>query len=320
MKTKHMLSIVFFLFTANFALATQPWPAEPWTSAQIFTHLDPEFQNNMSGASWNPETQTFWVCRNGRPSVFWALKLNNDGNLAIATDSAGVQAKFDLGQGDLEGICQVDFKSNIVYLMLEGEDFINAYDVSTNGKAVLKNQWNIFAHVPTTIGLGSEGITFVPDHWLKKQGFVDAEGNPYASKNGMGGLMFVAHQNGGKIYVFDLNPNDSNVSFVGAYNTSQIESSGLEFDRSTGLLYIWHNIGDNALEVTKLSSFIENKERRLTPVAEFIGPKTGNLEGIALVPAGAKNKLFLILDDDNQDDAAVMLFKEFNPPMDMNYE
>ena len=312
-----MMTLFFLLCPFEKAGAKEPWPGEPWTSAQIFTHLDPDFLNNLSGASWTPETRTFWVCRNGRPSVFWALKLNSDGNLDIARDDAGNPAKFDVGGGDLEGICQVDYKSDLVFLLLENTDLIYAYDVSTFGTAVLKNQWDISAYVPTTIGVGAEGITFVPDKWLDKHGFVDGEGTPHVSKNGMGGLMFVAHQNGGRIYVFDLGPNGNIVSFVGAYKTAQRESSGLEFDQSTGLLYIWHNIDDNSLEITKLSSFIENEERRLTPVAEFVGPKTGNLEGIAIVPSETKNKIFLIVDDDNQDGAAVMLFKAFNPPIDI---
>ncbi len=58
----------------------------------------------------------------------------------MATNNSGTQAKYNLGVGDLEGICQTDYDANLVYLMLEGADHIREYDVSTYGKAVLKNQ------------------------------------------------------------------------------------------------------------------------------------------------------------------------------------
>ena len=231
----------------------------------------------------------------------------------IATNDSGKQAKYDLGGGDLEGICQVDYGKDLVCIMLETENLIREYDVSTYGNAVLKKQWDISANVPTKGGAGPEGITFVPNEWLKKKGFVNAGGIPYLSTNGMGGLMFVAHQNGGRIYAFDLNRANGTVHFVGAYKTSRSESSGLEFDRSTGLLYVWHNTGPNYLEITKLSSHVEGAERCFTSVAEFVGPKSGNLEGIAIVPTVTNKDWCLIVDDDNQNGAALMLFRQFNP-------
>jgi len=307
-------SVIFLLLNSSVrVLAVKPWPAEKWTSSRTLTHLSPDFRNNMSGACWNPEKQNFWVCRNGEPSAFWALRDNGAGSLMITTNSSGIQAKYDLGGGDLEGICQVNYGADLVYLMLEGRNLIREYDVSTYGKAVLKKQWDISANVPTKGGAGSEGITFVPNEWLKREGFVDAGGNPYISTNGLGGLMFVAHQNGGRIYVFDLNRANGAVHFVGAYKTSRPESSGLEFDRSTGLLYVWHNTGPNYLEVTKLSSHVEGAERSFTSVVEFFGPKSGNLEGIAVVPTVTKKSCCLIVDDDNQNGAALMLFRQFNP-------
>jgi hypothetical protein len=274
--------------------------------------LDPAFKKNMSGACYNSETETFWVCCNGGPSAFWALKRDKNGNWGIAAKGEK-QAKYDLGQGDFEGICQADYRKDLVYLIVEGADEIREYDTSNYGSAKLKNEWDISAHVPTKGGAGSEGITFVPDEWLKKGRFTDADGNSYASKGGMGGLMFVAHQNGGRIYVFDLSVGRKEVHFVGAYKSSWAESSGLEFERSSGLLYIWHNTGPNYLEVTKLSSKGVGEERRLSSIVEFVGPKGGNLEGIAIAPGRTGKKECLIVDDDNQDGAALMWFRQFDP-------
>ena len=315
MKITLSITVIIFLSLniTEKALAVNPWPAEAWTSAVTFTHLNPDFRNNMSGACWNPNKQIFWVCRNGGPSAFWALKYNNAGGLMIATNDSGKQAGYDLKGGDLEAICQVDYDTDIVFLMLEKRNLIRKYNVATYGKASLKMQWDISEYVPKKGGKGPEGITFVPNESLKKEGFVNASGKPFASINGMGGLMFVAHQNGGKIYAFDLNPNNGTVDFIGAYKTSQSESSGLEFDRLTGLLYVWHNLGPNYLEITKLSSHGEGAERRFTSVAEFVGPKSGNLEGIAIELTPMKKGRCLIVDDDNQNGAALMLFRQFNP-------
>jgi len=291
--------------------AAEPWSAEAWTAATTLTHLDSAFKKNMSGACYNPDTEVIWVCCNGGPSAFWALKKDKNGNWGIAT-KGGKQAKYDVGEGDLEGICQVDYRKDLVYLMVEGVDKIREYDTSNYGEAKLKNEWDMSAHVPTKGGAGSEGITFVPDEWLAKGTFTDSNGNSYVSKGGMGGLMFVAHQNGGRIYVFDLRVGKKTVHFVGAYRSSREESSGLEFDRSSGLLYIWHNTGPNYLQVARLSSYVEGQERHLTTVKEFTGPKGGNLEGIAIAPAASKTGLCLIVDDDNQDGAALMLFRQFD--------
>ncbi|MEI2422326.1 hypothetical protein V6O07_18745, partial [Arthrospira platensis SPKY2] len=98
---------------------------------------------------------------------------------------------------------------------------------------------------------GPEGISFVPDNWLQTSGFVSSQtGQPYTSTKGMGGLMFIAHQDGGFVWVFDINPNQTNdFLYVGKYKTSRTESCGLSFDSSTGMLYILHNVGDNFLEV-----------------------------------------------------------------------
>ena len=313
-KTNCLITLVFLLITCETRNSTvKPWPAEPWTSSKILTHLDPDFRNNMSGVCYNPETETFWVCRNGNPSAIWALKKDRIKGLVIATKGTK-KAKYDLGKGDLEGICQIDYDENRVFLMVEGSDKIREYDVSDYGNARLRNEWNISAHVPTKGNLGSEGITFVPDRWLKKSNFTDSDGNAYLSRNGMGGLMFVAHQNGGRVYAFDLGVDSKDVNFVGSYKTSRAESSGLEFDRSTGLLFIWHNIGSNYLEAAKLSSYVDGKERRLETLVEFVGPKKGNLEGIALSPVDKNTMECLIVDDDNQDEAALMWFRKVTPP------
>lgn len=287
-------------------VATEAWPAEAWNQSTILTSLDSDFQKNLSGAHWNDATRTLWVCING-PGKFWALQENGNGGFAI-------RGKWSI-PGDIESITQVDLNEPSVYVISEGEDRIRKYDVSVNGQATLLREWNIAPYVPAYAGgAGSEGIAFVPDDWLRLNGFVDGNGNPYVSRNGMGGLMFVAHQNGGGIYVFDLDPDSNDVAFVASYKTLRPESSGLEFDRTAGYLYIWHNTGSNFLEVSDLSSYVgAGNARYFTTTKEFFGPKGGNLEGIAIVPAASGERWAFMTDDDNQNGAALMWFAHFDP-------
>jgi len=146
------------------------------------------------------------------------------------------------------------------------------------------------------------GITFVPDESLLAGGFVDGSGVPYVSTNGMNGLMFVAHQNGGRIYVFDLNRSDGTYIFVGEFSTSYSESAGLEFDRSTHQLYIWHGGVWNYLEITELSSYVNGSYRRLQEVTVYDPPHGGNLEGFARTQSDdPRTWIFLTIDDGGSD-------------------
>jgi hypothetical protein len=89
MRTAHItIVLVSLLLTlATRGTAAEPWPAEAWTSAKTLTHLDPAFKDDMSGACYNPETETFWVCCNGKPSAFWALKSDQNGSLVVASNN-----------------------------------------------------------------------------------------------------------------------------------------------------------------------------------------------------------------------------------------
>jgi hypothetical protein len=305
-----VLSNLFFCSVApTEAQAATPWPGETWQQAENLTGLSSAFTNNLSGAHWNPNTRTLWVCLNG-PGKFWAL--TEDGNGSFEIDGEWYPG------GDLEAITQVDLDDPSVYVMVEGQDKIRRYDVTDQGVVSLMTEWNIGAYVPTSGGAGSEGITFVPDAWLVANGFVDRHGDPYASQNGMGGLMFVAHQNGGRVYAFDLDPDSGGYDFVGGYVTSRGESSGLEFDRSSGTLYVWHNTGGNFIELTDLSSFVRpDGQRQFVSSEEYNGPKGGNLEGIAVTPVSSGDDAIFITDDNNQNGAALMWFREFVPDIEL---
>lgn len=290
--------------------AASPWPAEASANALKLTALDAEFTSDMSGAYWNASNHTFWVCCNN-PGVFWALRQAPDGNWQIATNASGAQARWAAG-GDLEGICQVNDAEPVMYL-LDEDGWIRRYDVSTYGVVNQTRTWDIRAYCPEVSGAGPEGITFVPDDWLRREGFRDGSGGLRASSNGLGGLMFVGSQIGGYVHVFDLNPHASTFTYCGSNQTSQAETADLAFDRGTGKLYLWHNLGPNYLEVAELNSTLNGGVRRLRTLIEYTGPRAGNLEGFALVSTPETNDWCLITDDNNDSGEGVVLYRQFRP-------
>lgn len=278
----------------NFIYAQSPWPAEAWANTTNLSSLHASFGNNLSGAHWNPVKRQLWLANNSGNF----LKLEEDG-----LGSFSVTANWVAG-GDLEGITQANLYDTTVFLIDEhdasNKAYIKEFDVRTNGVNII-HTWDITSNIPAYNGSsGPEGIVFVPDNWLAYNGFRDKNGNLCTSVNGMGGLMFVAHQNGGNIYVFDLNRTNNTYTFVGEYATNRSESADLAFDRTTGYLYIWHNPANtNFLELVNLSSVAQSTIRKFTMIKEYNGPIAGNLEGFALTPASTNENWIWITVDDN---------------------
>ncbi len=313
-----VLASAFAVVPGNQRVQAAPWPAESFAEAVNLTPIEGpgtnDFHLDLSGAVWNPLTQRLWVCRNGpggSASKFWAIRRTEEGGFAIDYQD-GLRGEWT-GFGDLEDLTFADLAEPVVYLVIEGQERVKAYDVSAYGTAVCLNDWDTSPYLPLSGSSGAEGIAFIPDAYLQQAGFVDAGGAPYLSQNGMQGLMFVAHQNGGRIYVFDLNRSDDTYLFIGAYKTAYTESCGLAFDRTENLLYVFHGAGYNRTEVVRLSSTAVGSERQFDSVALYNSPAAGNLEGIAVVPpndcAGTGRNFFLAIDDGGP--ASLMEFQLF---------
>ena len=295
------------------------WPAEAFGSSENLTAIEGpganDFHSDLSAAVWNPVTRRLWLGRNGpggTQSKLWAVA--EDGNGSFEIDSKDGNRGEWTNFGDLEGVTQADFSEEVVYLMIEGEERIKEYNVSTYGTAILNNNWNTRTFLPRNGGSGAEGITFVPDSALISAGFVDQNGDLYTSTQGMGGLMFVGHQNGGAIFVFDLNRGTEGFVFVGEYLTGQADTSGLEFDRSTGRLYMYHDRGIDILSVSDLASTpVSGQVRQLNILQSYNGPAPQNNEGIAVFPAdecvGGERSFFLTTDDGG--DTSLSWYKQF---------
>ncbi len=270
--------------------SSDAWPAEAVGAATNLTPVEsPEpndFYEDLSGVTWNPITRRLWLVRNGpggASSKLWALREDDTG--WIVDERNGQRAEWT-GFGDLEDVALADYREDSVYLVIEGEERIKEYDVSTYGVAMLRNDWNTSPFLPLSGSSGAEGLTFVPDFYLESHGFVDKNNLPYTSLHGMGGLMFVGHQNGGAVFVFDLERGTGVFTFVGEYRTSFSETAALSFDRSTGFLYAWHDADFDTLEKCRLSSTAVAGQtyRRLDTVRVYDGPDHRNNEGIGVFP------------------------------------
>jgi hypothetical protein len=286
------------------AASTDPWPAEPWSQAinltQVESNFAPganDFYTDLSGAFWNTQTRRLWLVRNGptnTTSKVWALREHpaGSGPTAFIVDtqpgpnSTTLRAEWT-SFNDAEAITQADLNSPIIYIMAEGEEVIRAYDVSIYGTQQLLRTWNTLPYLPVSGNKGSEGLAFIPDAHLRAANFVDPSGAPRISHGGMGGLMLVGHQNGGRIYIFDLSATSAAFQYVGAYATGGTDTSEVTFDRSTSRLYLLHGNDVNTIEVCSLASTQVGAERKLNQLNLYDrptgSPTTTNLEGLAIV-------------------------------------
>jgi len=306
-------------------LTGDDWPAESEDEAANLTHLCKGFRKDLSGAVWNPVSRTLWVCRNGPgpDSKLWVLEQDDEGQLQL-----GVQGEA-LGEwtglGDSEGVTFADFEEEVVYIMVEGKEQILELDVSTYGELVVNRIYDTSPFLPLDGRDGAEGITFVPDEYLERSGFVDGAGNARISRNGMGGLMFVGHQNGGGIHAFDLERETGAVEHLGEFRVAaetdpSIDTRvvGLEFDRSTNRLLVWHGPRNgNLLSVLELASReVEGAAYRSFHIGRtYPGPSGRSYEGVAVMPRenGSKEGRALFLTVDNGKKHSLFRYDQFVP-------
>jgi hypothetical protein len=275
------------------------WPA---TDVEQLAGLNPALEDQLSGADHDPDGGRLWLVRSGS-AVSNVFRLARDGNgWAMDSIDGAAPATWPI-DGDAEGITTFDpTEPDSVLLVTDGQNTVEEYDLS-GASSIRVASYNTAPFIVSGGGNdGAEGITFVPDAHLAAWGFTDPEGNPTLSEGGMGGLVFVAHQTGGKIYVFDLDRSTSGVRFVGAYSTARDESAGLEFDASTGRLLIFHGGGHNDLEVARLSSTQAGGSGRFDTEYLWDYPADLDTEGLAIAPVGSCDsggrELWLIADDE----------------------
>ena len=317
-----LLILIIQLITVT-SSGQSAWPSKTWASAVNLTSvMSSSGITELSSLYWNNDLNRLYSVSND--GVFRVLQLN-------LTTNTFTQIGSISNLGGPEGITQVNNLANEFYTVDESSYQIRKYTHNaTFGNSVLDKYWNLLdapSSMSDTDNDGPEGIAFIPDSYLSSVGFVSSvTGKTYTSVKGMGGLIFIAHQNKGYIWVFDLNPLISNnFAFVGKYKTAESESCDLSFDPSTGLLYILHNTGDNYLEVTNLKTTVSSGTYKFVALAEYQLPSTSgsdNTEGFAMTPkcADSTNVSAWICRDIASDESttlktdALRWFKPFNAP------
>ncbi len=289
---KYQLFVFFiiFIFGHSCVKAQTDFGASNWANATNLSSLFPNKSYEFSGLYWNDLNKQLFV-------------VGDDGELYILSyNSLKNEFTLQANIGDLsspEGIMQVDNSSNEFYIIDESGYKIRKYTFTTDFAQIDNvTSWNLLnspSTMPDTGNSGPEGITFVPDWYLNKIGFISSQTNAkYQSLKGMGGLIFISSQTNGEIWVYDVNPSKKNdFLFVGKYKTSENESCELAFDNSTGLMYILHNTGSNSLEVTDLTTAKQNSNYVFNVVSKYNipNPTSGdtNIEGFALTPKYSNN-------------------------------
>lgn len=302
--------LVAFLFCMP-KLMAQAWPAGTWSSATNLTNiLDADGITELSGLHFNAANNRLYAVQNdGRVRVLSWNPLTN-------TFAAIANKVID---GGPEGITQANLFANEFYTIDENTYEIKRYTHTANFSSVTEfKHWNLLdapSPMQDTGNSGPEGIVFIPDSFLSTIGFISQQtGQLYTSVKGLGGLFFVAHQDEGYVWAFDVNPNTNNdFSFVGKYQTNHTESCDLAFDRSTGLLYILHNMtGNNRLEVTNLTTTVNGNLRKFVALKDYqvTNPTDDNenIEGFALTPKCPETgttSAWLCRDVSNNEDQAI---------------
>jgi len=286
-KIRFLPFLIWFIGTFGMPIklmSQSAWPASSWTSAVNLTSvMDASGIVEASGLYWNKVTKRLYL-------------VQNDGKLRVLQFNETTQSFSQIGNktlaGGPEAVTLVNDAELVLYILDENNYEIKKYTHTSDFASMAMTQsWDLLnapSPMTDTGNSGPEGLAFIPDAALTVGGFVSSvTGAAYTSQKGMGGLLFVAHQDGGYIWVFDVNPNVSNdFIYVGKYKTNRDESCDLAFDASTGLLYILHNIDGNRLEVTDLSSTLDtNSERVMDMVSEYFLPvptSNTNIEGFTL--------------------------------------
>jgi hypothetical protein len=302
--------LVAFLFCMP-KLMAQAWPAATWSSATNLTSIfDVDGITELSGLHFNATNNRLYAVQNdGRVRVLsWNPTTNTFTSIANKAINGGP-----------EGITQANLFANEFYTIDENTYEIKRYTHTANFSSVTEfKHWNLLnapSPMQDTGNTGPEGIVFIPDSFLTAIGFISQQtGQLYTSVKGLGGLFFVAHQDEGYVWAFDVNPNTNNdFAYVGKYQTNHTESCDLGFDRSTGLLYILHNIvGNNRLEVTNLTTTMNGNSRKFVALKDYqvTNPTDGNenIEGFALTPkcpVSGTTGAWLCRDVSNNEDQAI---------------
>lgn len=293
---------VLFLIVFNPSVYAGSWPEKSYTSFFKSVGLKKyDDETNWSGGHWNPVTKTLYLCRNDWGIRSFKYTRNNKFVLDLNLEFKPSKSY------DFESITQSDLNSQVVWLINENENLLEEYDLSKKPVARL-SQWNLKKIVKGKKSF--EGLVFVPNKLLKKFKFTDGEGRPYLeSKYKRNGIFLISDQNSGLLYALDLNLNGK-IDLVGSYKIPLKSTRALDLDYTSGLLFA---LDGKKLVTFSLESEIDQSEeadRAFKIKNEFNSPGPNSVEGMAVISELDKDKIILIItDDENLSAEAVKSYK-----------
>jgi hypothetical protein len=309
--------------------------ATPWPGLNDVTDADAAeaFAPNNSDIFYEPGSpNVLWMVRNGPSELsrlvwtgsIWTPELGTGWEIAKTL-------RFPDGKGipDAEGVTKAELGSSAIYVSIERDGNVGVseiprysilrFDTSRAGRRlVATHEWNLTALFGAgDANTGLEGITWVPDTFLVKKGFVDETTgliyDPSAYPNHGTGLFFVAHEADGRIHAMALELGGSSFFRVATLNCPIASVRTVTFDRDVG--YLWSMCGsesggltwifsvDEAAGSPTLGRFVLREEyARPTSMANRAN------EGIAILPesmcGGGYKALFWV--DDGAGDGHVL--------------
>lgn len=236
--------------------------ATPWPGGADETPLDDEstFAGDLSGLDYEPSGTaadgTLWGVQNG-DGLLYKIVSDGAGGWAPAPSSGWADGKTlhyadGTGTVDAEGVTVADDSSaGGVYVSSERDNDVSSvsrpsilrYDVAGSASTLeAVDEWNLAPDFPGLgANSGAEGVTFVPDSFLTKGGFVDqSTGAAYAPATYSGhgdGLFFVGIEGTASVYAYALMPNGV-FHRVATIGTAFPVVADVQFDADLGQLWV----------------------------------------------------------------------------------
>lgn len=278
-----------------------PWPGQ---NAVQTLDMPSDFESDLSGLTFEPETGALWAVNNLSGKLFRLVASGQGFARDSAADwSAGKQLRYPSGNGspDSEGVTLGQNLADGVYVCAEHDNEASGtsrlsvlrYDASAPGATLTAtHEWDLTSLLPAVeANRGLEAISWLPDDYLVERGFFDeAKQVTYAPANYPkhgSGLFVVGVEQTGKLYVVALDHGAVGATLLASIATPNTGVMGLEFDRDARQL--WFNCDDtcgNKSGILDVDTRADSKTRgRFVVTRQFQRPNSlpdSNNEGIAI--------------------------------------